>query len=115
MIDGSFIVYDHKFLDRKEIDKLFMDRGDADDILIIKDGFITDTSYGNICLFDGVQWVTPRKPLLLGTCRERLLEDGAIVEGDISIEGLKNFEQFAVINAMRDLLTQAIIVEDTFK
>ena len=59
-------------------------KGDCDDILIIRNGLITDMSYANVAFFDGTQWLTPRIPLLAGTCRERLLETGPIREADIA-------------------------------
>ena len=64
--------YDLKYFDRKIFDDLKKNIK-ADDILIIKNGFITDTSIANILFFDGKKWITPKKPLLKGTVRERLL------------------------------------------
>jgi 4-amino-4-deoxychorismate lyase len=35
-------------------------RGACDEVLIVKDGCLTDTSYTNIALWDGHRWVLPR-------------------------------------------------------
>ena len=96
----SDITYNFKNVDREEIDKLFSKKENCDDILIIKDGFVTDTSIANIALYDGERWVTPQKPLLRGTLREKLLEKERLVTKDIKIEDLKHFSHLALMNAM---------------
>ena len=53
------IDYHVKFLDRTPLEKLLATRGDCDDILIVKDGLVTDTSMSNIIFYDGKTWVTP--------------------------------------------------------
>ena len=87
-------------IDRKEIDKLFEKRGKADDILIVKNGFITDTSIANIAFFDGKKWFTPKTCLLRGTTRERLLKEKKIFEKDIRVEDIKRYKKIALLNAM---------------
>ena len=58
-------------------------RGACDEILIIKDGHITDTSISNIVfrLPDG-WWLTPFTPLLKGIMRTYLLESGPAIQMD---------------------------------
>ncbi len=96
----SNIDYSFKYLNRDELNSLFEKRDGCDDILIVKDGFVTDTSIANIAFFDGNRWITPRKPLLKGTTRERLLKERKIFEEDIRIEDIKRFKKFAIMNAM---------------
>ncbi|WP_281950334.1 aminotransferase class IV family protein [Nitrosophilus kaiyonis] len=96
----SNIDYDYKYLDRKKIDELFEKRDKADEIIIVKNGLITDTSIANIALFDGKKWLTPKKPLLYGTTRERLLKEKKIFEKDIKIEEIKKYKKIALMNAM---------------
>jgi 4-amino-4-deoxychorismate lyase len=67
------IDYHLKYTDRELLEQLLLKREDCDEIIIVKDGLITDTSMSNLILFDGVKWNTPEKPLLAGTTRERLL------------------------------------------
>ncbi len=98
----SDISYPRKFVDRSGIDKLFLQKDDADDILIIKNGLITDTSIANVAFLDkSGRWITPKTPLLHGTMRQKLLEDGFLIEGDIEAQSLMDFEEVAIMNALR--------------
>ena len=67
------INYAHKYADRRPLNELFEQREGCDDVLIIKNGLVTDTSYANIIFYDGARWVTPAHPLLHGTQRQHLL------------------------------------------
>ena len=96
------IAYDKKFANRDEINELFALREEADDVLIIKNAKVTDTSIANIAFFDGEKWLTPKEPLLKGTTRERLLKEHKIFEADISVKDLKTFTKVALLNAMID-------------
>jgi hypothetical protein len=42
-------------------------RGNADEIIIVRNGLLSDTSYSNIALFDGTMWVTPKTHLSTDT------------------------------------------------
>jgi len=93
------VKYDLKYFDRKIFDDLKKNIK-TDDILIVKNGFVT--SIANIAFWDddvGV-WITPKKPLLKGTVRERLLRMRLIFEENIYLENLKSFKAFAITNAM---------------
>jgi 4-amino-4-deoxychorismate lyase len=70
------------------------------DILIVKKGLITDTSYSNIILYDGKEWITPKSFLLNGVKRRYLLNNGIIREMNICLDDLKNFKKLSLINAM---------------
>ncbi|MGB0930579.1 MAG: aminotransferase class IV [Chitinophagales bacterium] len=94
--------YSHKFADRSGLQSLLQKKGRADEILILQNGLVTDTSYSNIAFFDGHEWFTPSKPLLGGTKRAALLEEKKIMEADISPKDLKNFEKLRLVNAMMD-------------
>jgi len=102
IVESNTITYDHKFTDRSEIEALR--RGiTTDDIVIVKNGHITDTSFSNIVFHDGIRWLTPSTPLLYGTARERLLSDHSIIEEEIRFTDLRHFKKAALINAMIDL------------
>jgi 4-amino-4-deoxychorismate lyase len=79
---------------------MFDKKGLADDVLIVKNGWITDTSFANILFFDGKRWLTPEKPLLKGTQRENLLRQGLIFQANISPASLPDFSKARLINAM---------------
>lgn len=99
--------YSHKYSNRTMLNRLLEDKGEADDILIVRDGLITDTSFSNIVFFNGSSWETPAEPLLEGTCRNRLLAEGKISTADIRLEDLKNYRAFRLINAMLDFEMQS--------
>lgn len=94
------IRYDYKFLQRDCLTELWKLRGDAEDILIVKHGLITDTSIANVAFFDGEQWLTPESPLLFGTTRARLLEQQQLKMAQIKVSDLSKFSKLALLNAM---------------
>ncbi|MBU0721527.1 aminotransferase class IV family protein [bacterium] len=100
LIYDDTIEYSLKSTNRSALDKLFALKQDADDILIIKNSLVTDTSIANIAFYDGSKWITPKRPLLHGTTRTRLLDEGKIFEADISVDELKGFSKVALLNAM---------------
>ncbi len=75
---------------------------DIDDILIVKQGLLTDTSIANIAFYNGTHWYTPAHPLLKGTKRAALLEEGILQEKDIRPENLSSFSTVRLFNAMID-------------
>ena len=109
VVDNN-IEYGHKFTDRSSINNLLDRKGDCEDILIIKDGKVTDTSFSNIVFYDGRGWYTPSSPLLKGTARERLLKTGKILSRDITRDDLKLFSGCRLINSMLDFEDQRMFV-----
>ena len=101
LMECNHIDYHLKKSDRSLLNILFSQRDNCDEIIIIKDGFITDTSISNLIFFDGKNWFTPETPLLKGTCRQRLLNEGKIFEKQIHNEDLWQFSGLKLINAMR--------------
>jgi 4-amino-4-deoxychorismate lyase len=100
LVMNDEIDYSYKFSDRSQLNRLYKKRGNCDDILIVKQGFITDTSYANVLFYNGKEWLTPTHPLLRGTQRASLLERDRIRVADIRPEDLKHFEKARIINAM---------------
>jgi 4-amino-4-deoxychorismate lyase len=86
--------------DRTAYNEAFAQRGICDDVLISRNGLLTDSSYTNVAFFDGTNWFTPRTPLIFGVNRAELLEKGKLTEKDIKVEDLKDFQQIALFNAM---------------
>lgn len=97
------IEYSLKYADRSLINTLFAQRGTCDEIIIIKNGKVTDCSIGNLIFRQGKKWYTPDTPLLLGTQREKLLQKGKIQETTIFQEDIINFDEIKIINAMNTL------------
>lgn len=100
VVDGKNIDYSLKYLNRKNINSLYAKRNDCDDIIITKNGLITDTSIANLYFFDGKKWITPKTPLLNGTARQRLLLNSDFVEDDILISDIRKFQKIAISNAL---------------
>ena len=95
------IDYHLKFSNRVLLESLLARRETCDEIIIVKNGLVTDTSMSNLIFYDGTRWVTSAKPLLKGTCRERMLASGMLSEMDIRPEDIKNFKGCKLINALR--------------
>ena len=102
LIQADHIDYTYKSTGREPLNRLFALRGACDDILIVKQGLLTDTSIANIALSDGTHWYTPAHPLLKGTKRAALLEEGILQEKDIRPEDLPSFSTVRLFNAMID-------------
>lgn len=102
LIYDDAIDYSYKRDDRSDIERLYSQKNGCDDILIVKNGFVTDTSIANIALYKEGMWVTPRSPLLKGTTRQRYLDKGVLQERDITPKELLSFEKTALLNAMID-------------
>ena len=100
LIEDNTISYDYKYTNRGSLNKLLTKRERFDEIIIVKKGYITDTSYSNIIFFDGIKWVTPSTPLLRGTMRSFLIDNNMISEMEIKVSDLKNFKKARLINAM---------------
>jgi 4-amino-4-deoxychorismate lyase len=96
------IDYSKKYSDRSELDNLFNKRENCDEILIVKNSLVTDTTIANVAFYNDGLWYTPKKPLLKGTTRARLLDAGKIMEKDIYVKDLKNYSKVALMNAMID-------------
>lgn len=106
LVNGDHIEYSMKYTGRDSLEQLTRQKEACDDILVVQNGRITDTSYTNIVLFNGEMWVTPIYPLLHGTCRARLVKEGRIREGDVRVEDLEHYKTFRLINAMMDFDAQ---------
>lgn len=109
LVEDNTIDYRLKFTNRKNLDELFEKRGDCDDIIIVKNGCITDSYVANLVFFDGKEWWTPNTPLLHGTRRAQLIEEGKIKVGRITPNDLPRFEKAGLINAMQDLNEMPVI------
>lgn len=97
------ISYQYKFKDRYSIERLLERKGNFDEILIVKENLITDTSFSNIIfLKDGI-WYTPNRPLLDGTRRKDYINRNLIVPIQISVNDIYQFEEAKMINAMLSL------------
>lgn len=100
LVDDDSAEYSFKYADRSVLDRNFALRGDADDVVIVRSGMLTDTSIANIALYKEGKWYTPKYPLLKGTRRARLLAEGIIEEDIIMANCLQEYEKIRLFNAM---------------
>jgi|APTNR8051073442_1049403.scaffolds.fasta_scaffold01031_18 4-amino-4-deoxychorismate lyase len=102
-LDAGHVRYPHKMADRRALELCYQQRAGCDDVLLTHNGFITDTSYANVALFDGRCWWTPSHPMLRGVRRAKLLQTGRIRAAIIRLTDLRHFRCLRLINAMIDL------------
>lgn len=103
VVSCNTINYAYKCTDRSELNSLYSVRGDKDDILIDKQGMLTDGYFSNLAFYDGKKWFTPAQPLLKGVKRASLIAAGKLTERAIRTSDLNQFEKISFINAMLDL------------
>ncbi len=94
----SNIDYKYKYSNREELTSLL--ENSYDEVIIEKNGFLTDTTIANIAFYDGKQWVTPLEPLLEGTMRTKLLSEEFLILKNIKSKDIKSYSHFALMNAM---------------
>jgi 4-amino-4-deoxychorismate lyase len=103
LVFDDSIQYNRKYCDRSGIIELFSSKGKGDDILIVKNGFVSDSSYCNLVFSDGKEFFTPSSPLLQGTKRAKYLFEGRIAEREVSAEDIGKYLEIHLINAFMDL------------
>ncbi|MCL2291277.1 MAG: aminotransferase class IV [Bacteroidetes bacterium] len=104
IVEDNNIEYNHKFVDRNALNNLFEQRNGTDDIIIVKNGNITDTSFANL-VFESLEGelFTPKTYLLEGTKRKLLLKTGIIKEKTITVDDMALYKKIYLINAMVDI------------
>ncbi|NIF07238.1 aminodeoxychorismate lyase [Chryseobacterium sp. Tr-659] len=101
LVENNSFDYSFKFEDRKELDKMKM-KAKAEEIIIVKNNHITDTSFSNLLFLKGKDWFTPNTYLLNGVQRQYLLKQKKIKETEITLQNIKQFTHFQIINALND-------------
>jgi 4-amino-4-deoxychorismate lyase len=102
LVADDAVQYHYKYKNRDHLNQLHAQRGDCDEVLIVRNGLITDTSYANVALFDGSDWYTPEVPLLPGTQRAFLLDEGMLIPREIKAADLSRYVSVKLFNAMLD-------------
>ncbi len=103
LVECNDIDYHLKYKDRSGLNELSKQAQENETIIIVKNGMVTDTAYGNLLFWDGNNWITPSTPLLKGVMRESLLKSGEILEAAIPVEDLSKYFSIKMINAMRPM------------
>ena len=112
LVYNNKISYPYKSTDRSVLNELKKQQGDCDEILIVRDNHLTDTSYTNIALYDGEQWYTPSTPLLCGTMRQSLLDSRQLQEREIKVSDISDYQYISLFNAMIPLGEIILSVEN---
>ncbi len=102
LVECDGIDYTYKYADRTALDNAMKLRGGCDNVVIVRDGLLTDTSYTNIALYDGCRWLTPARPLLQGTALMRLFDEGRLEARDIRAGEIWDYSHIALFNSMID-------------
>lgn len=100
LIHDDKLEYSLKSADRSALDRLYLQRGNADDVLIVKNDLLSDTTIANIALQIGGRWFTPKTPLLEGTTRARLIDEQKLFCEDLEVSALRTASKIALMNAM---------------
>lgn len=101
LVENNNFDYSFKSEDRKEFEKMKA-KSKAEEIIIVKNNHITDTSFSNLLFLKDKTWFTPSTYLLNGVQRQNLLKNKKIKETEITLNNIKNFSHFQIINAMND-------------
>lgn len=97
------VEYSFKYADRSALNTLLQEKGDCDEILIVKNDCITDTSFSNVVFRKNKEFFTPDIYLLNGIKRQQLLHENKICETHIRVNDLHHFDKVYLINAMLDI------------
>lgn len=103
IVHSQNIDYVYKWQDRTELNELFNQRENCDDLIIVKNNLITDASFANLVFYDGLEYFTPETPLLNGVARQKLIEQNKIKIKKIYFKDLHLFKCVFLINAMLEI------------
>lgn len=101
LVENNSFDYSFKFEDRKEFEKM-KTAAKTEEIIIVKNNHITDTSFSNLLFLKDKHWYTPSTYLLNGVQRQHLLAEKQIREAEITLHNLRDFTHFQLINSMND-------------
>lgn len=101
LVTDDNLDYQFKYLDRKNLD-LLKQKPQADEVIILQNGNVTDTSFSNLLFLKDKTWYTPETYLLNGVQRQHLLKQNQIKSTAISVDNILEFSHFQIINALND-------------
>ncbi len=101
LVENNTMDYSFKYENRKEF-AIMKEKAKSGEIIIAKNNRITDTSFSNLLFLKGKDWFTPTTYLLNGVQRQFLLKNKKIKETEITLQNIKEFSHFQIINALND-------------
>lgn len=102
-VDAGAMDYALKYADRSPLERPNIRLSETDELLFIRGGYVTDTSYTNLILRRGQELFTPDTCLLDGTCRRRLLRTAQVRTATIRLSDLSAYDELLLVNAMMPL------------
>ena len=115
MVVDDTIDYAFKYADRTKLNSLFNLKHQSDDILIIKNGFITDTSYANIVFKKEDKWYSPSNSLLKGTRIDSYISDGIVAPALFHPSDLPFYSEARIVNSMISIENSPVIPIENIK
>jgi 4-amino-4-deoxychorismate lyase len=103
IVETENLNYEYKWIERSQLDELFNQRQDADEIIIVNNGLVTDGYYYNLVFENDGRFFTPKTPLLHGVQRASLLKRHKIEMCDITKEEILTYDYVHYINALTPL------------
>lgn len=103
IVISDYIEYPDKLINRSELTKLYHLKQECDEIIIVKNGFVTDSFYYNLVFEKEGRYYTPKHPLLLGTQRQYLLSKNAVIPINIGVEDILYYKKIHFINALTQI------------
>lgn len=111
-VNADWIEYPYKSTDRGDISRLLAEAA-TDEVIIVKNGFITDCSIGNVVLENEEGFFTPDTYLLNGTMRQQLLDTGLIKAIPLTPTDIFRFHTVHFINALNPLHSRTHLISST--
>jgi 4-amino-4-deoxychorismate lyase len=102
LVENNSLDYAFKFEDRSAFLSM-INKAKSEEIIIVKNNHITDASFANLLFLKEKQWYTPNTFLLNGVQRQQLLKAKKIKETEITLQNIKEFSHFQIINAMNSM------------
>jgi len=113
IVTDDSIDYAFKYADRSRLDRLRALAGPDEDVVIVKNGLVTDSSSANLVFDTGSGLLTPATPLLKGTRRALLLARKRIRTADIRPADIRSYKSVHLVNAMLDLGDLELKISDS--
>lgn len=115
IVKSDTIDYSYKYSNRSELEKLRQMKGECDDIIIIKNNFVTDASFSNVIFLKDNAWYAPDTFLLYGTAMHRLLDEKKIQSIPITKKDIFKYEKISMINTFYDIGDLSIDINQIFE
>ncbi|MFV0483218.1 MAG: aminotransferase class IV [Bacteroidales bacterium] len=114
-VNADGINYKYKNANRKVFEKISEGLEEQQLPLIIKEGFITDTSISNVVVRIGDELITPIEPLLRGVQRQHLVDTGVVIEAPIPTSIIDFIDEIILINCMMPLANSIRLPKSAIK